>query len=54
MAVSRPGMLPRVDDCDAASREIVDVAGGHDSPVRTGDGGNLAIELADGSSCGTP
>jgi hypothetical protein len=41
-----------IDDLDPAALEIADVAGGDGGTVDPGDGGDLAIELTDGSPRG--
>ena len=44
------GMFPWVDYLDTAALKVAGVAGGHGSALCTGDGSDLAIELADRSS----
>jgi hypothetical protein len=43
-------LLPRVDHLDAATLKVHRIARRHAGAMRAGDGGNLGVELTDGSA----
>jgi hypothetical protein len=51
--INNGSWLPRVDHLDAATLKIQRIARRHAGTMRTGDGGNLGVELTDGSACVT-